>query len=153
MHIGCRAVTRELATSAYFSAFWPQVTRVSTCVDDRLTPPTYWRSRQDPVGEAVNKIRIWVSSLNVWSMTFGSAFSCGRSNRHNRDVRVCLFLRAVKILTEGQAGVNTPQIFPTDGPDQWKLQYMRVSLSIVQIYNTVHVIPRAELYSEPLAAD
>ena len=37
---GCRTITRELATSAYFSACWPQVTRVSTCVDDRPTPPT-----------------------------------------------------------------------------------------------------------------
>ena len=51
---GSRTVTRELATSAYFSACWPwvtrvstwvsdrwsQVTRVSTCVGDRLTPPT-----------------------------------------------------------------------------------------------------------------
>ena len=27
-------------TSAYFSACWPRVTRVSTCVGDRLTPPT-----------------------------------------------------------------------------------------------------------------
>ena len=37
---GCQTVTRELVTSAYFSACWSQVTRVSTCVGDRLTPPT-----------------------------------------------------------------------------------------------------------------
>ena len=44
---GCQTITRELVTLAYFSACWPQVTRVSTCVGDRRTPPTDWRSRQD----------------------------------------------------------------------------------------------------------
>ena len=37
---GCQMITRELVTTAYFSACGSQVTRMSTCVGDSLTPPT-----------------------------------------------------------------------------------------------------------------
>ena len=55
---GCQTVTRELVALAYFSVCLRRslVTRasseVSACVGDHLTPPTDWRSRQDPVGES-----------------------------------------------------------------------------------------------------
>ena len=61
---GCQTITRELVISDYFSACWPQVTRVSACVGDRLTPPTNITIAHTGLSEFNLLVAICFNSIN-----------------------------------------------------------------------------------------